>query len=639
MEFNRRHFCSTLAIGSTGIVGGTVSAQSEIQITGSVDSVVGATVSGVELFFQQVDTGSKWIYTVPEDGSINLIVSETGTYRVRLFNTSSRNENVPLVYSLGQTTIEDGNSSVDYTIPEPYSTNIRCVDSDGDPVEGLQITLRAGGTGRVGLFTTSNQGYVRLSGTSETDLQLRGRIRVEAESNQDTGSQNLGTIEVSEPSEFELIISNPEKYIGNVQKVSKDPANGFHHPYFLYTPPASQVTNSGNSTLDNVDPRPIVVGFRTWGSSSERDQKVADAQSDLNGRSKIRVIADELNTPAMMIPIPSSTDDGRFELLNRDSLRISEGPYERLDLQIISMIDDATQRLADQPYGIANKVHLDGFSNNDRLCDQLSILHPERINAISGGGDGFHTIPKSQYEGNIPVQSEPELTTLEWPVGTAGLPDLIGKQFNKQAWLDTALYYYIGAEDQGNNDKSNLNNEYIHAKSYNFFGRQRQRLLVNIFGWDQVDERFQTSRRIFETLGANATFKTYDGVGHTITSDMVEDVTDFHRQQMISEFSTEQVRISEVRINPNEVDGSNATHTLTFNVENLSADGGEDTFTISLPNDVNVNDVTITKADGLDPVPADPVPQNQIEFTVNPESSIQNPVNMSVELKLSSSSD
>ena len=271
MEFNRRHFCSTLAIGSTGIVGGTVSAQSEIQITGSIGSAVGAAVSGVELFFQQVDTASKWTYSVPEDGSIDLTVSETGTYRVRLFNTSNRNENVPLVYSLGQTIIEDGNSSVDYTIPEPYDTKIRCVDSGGDPVGGLQITLRAGGTGQGYLFTTSEQGYVRLEETSETNLQLRGRIEVEAESNQDTGKQNLGIIDVSEPSEFELNISNPEnyksnseKYTSNIQKVSKNPANGFHFPYYLYTPSIAQVTNSGNSRLDSINPRPLLVMFVTW---------------------------------------------------------------------------------------------------------------------------------------------------------------------------------------------------------------------------------------------------------------------------------------------------------------------------------------------------------------------------------------
>jgi hypothetical protein len=362
---------------------------------------------------------------------------------------------------------------------------------------------------------------------------------VEVEGTGNTERQPLGTIDVESDDEFEFTVSDPEEYTINVQKVSKDPDTGFYFPYYLYIPPSDQVIDSGDSTLDKIDPRPLVVGFRTWGSTSERDEKVASARGSLTQGSKIRDIADELNTPAMIIPLPSSTDDGKFELLNRDSLRISEPPYERLDLQILSMIDDATQRLADQPYDIADKVHLDGFSNNDRLCDQLSILHPERINAVSGGGDGFHTIPKSEYEGEIPVQTEPEMTTLEWPVGTAGLSDLIGKEFNKEAWLDTALYYYIGAEDQGENDKSNLRNEYIHAKSYEFFGEKRQRLLVNIFGWDQVDERFETSRQIFDTVGANAAFKTYDGVVHTITSDMVTDVKAFHREQMIAEFSAE----------------------------------------------------------------------------------------------------
>lgn len=545
MKFNRRHFCSALAIGSIATVGGgTVSGQSEIQITGEITSAVGANVGGVELFFQQVDTNSYWFHPVPESGEIDLTVSETGTFRVRLLNTAARNDNVPLVYSFGRTTIPDSGATVNYTIPQSNDVRIKCVDENGSPVERLPIRLRAGGvTHRSGIFTTSEQGYVKFAETNQTstppELQLAGPTSVEVEGIGNTERQPLGTIDVESDDEFEFTVSDPEEYTINVQKVSKDSDSGFYFPYYLYTPPSDQVTDSGDSTLDNIDPRPLVVGFRTWGSTSERDEKVASARGDLIRGSKIREIADELNTPAMIIPLPSSTDDGKFELLNRDSLRISEPPYERLDLQILSMIDDATQRLADQPYDIADKVHLDGFSNNDRLCDQLSILHPERINAVSGGGDGFHTIPKSEYKGEIPVQTEPETTTLEWPVGTAGLSDLIGKEFNKEAWLDTALYYYIGAEDQGENDKSNLWNEYIHAKSYGFLGEKRQRLLVNIFGWDQVDERFETSRQIFDTVGANAAFKTYDGVGHTITSDMVTDVKAFHREQMIAEFSAE----------------------------------------------------------------------------------------------------
>ena len=79
MTFSRRRFCSALAISSTGIIGGTVSAQSEVHITGTITSAVGADIEGVELFYQQVNTNSFWKYTVPATGDIDLTVSETGT--------------------------------------------------------------------------------------------------------------------------------------------------------------------------------------------------------------------------------------------------------------------------------------------------------------------------------------------------------------------------------------------------------------------------------------------------------------------------------------------------------------------------------------------------------------------------------
>jgi hypothetical protein len=76
---------------------------------------------------------------------------------------------------------------------------------------------------------------------------------------------------------------------------------------------------------------------------------------------------------------------------------------------------------------------------------------------------------------------------------------------------------------------------------------------------------------------------------------------------------------------------------LSFDVANLSADGEEDNFTISLPNSVTVEEATVTNAGTLDP--EDLNPKNPIEFSVNPESQIQDPVSMTVELQLSAGSD
>lgn len=100
-----------------------------------------------------------------------------------------------------------------------------------------------------------------------------------------------------------------------------------------------------------------------------------------------------------------------------------------------------------------------------------------------------------------------------------------------------------------------------------------------------------------------------------------------------------EVEVREVEITPNEVDSTIETHTLRFDVANLSTDGEKDYFAISVPNDVDVDDVNIIEANGLVPDPSDPAPQSPIEFAVNPDSLIQNPVNMVVELELSSISD
>lgn len=540
MNLSRRFFCGAgVGVLSSPLLIGSSSAQNAITVTGQLTSQADADVSGLEFYLSNVETSDSARITLDSSGDISTTISEPGTFRVTVYDFSPEFNKLPVVYSFPNIDIGEDGDIGEFTLPEAYQVDIRCLDTQGNPIENLPVNFRApNGTGMSpGTFTTTAEGYVKYTTADQPGVELAGEVDIEVQvpSNPDTVEQ-IRTVTVSGSDEIELTISNAEQYTRSVQKVTKDPDAGFHFPYYLFTPSASQVTDSGDSTLDGINPRPLVVGFRTWDSESEREERVASAREALNGRSKIRTIADELNIPAMMIPLPSSTEDGKFELLGRDSLQISEPPYERLDLQIFSMVDDAKERLADQPYDIADKVHIDGFSNNDRLCDQLSILHPERINAVSGGGDGFHTIPKSEYEGEIPVQNEPETTTLEWPVGTAGLEDLIGKEFNKEAWLDTALYYYIGGDDQGTNDKSNLRNEYIHAKSYGSFGEKRQQLLVDIFGWDQVDERFETSRQIFETVGANATFKIYEGVGHSISGEMVEDIRDFHREQMISEF-------------------------------------------------------------------------------------------------------
>lgn len=548
MKISRRRACTAgVAALSSRFLIGRSRARNGITVTGRLTTRADSDVSGLRFRLSNVETDDDASVTLDSSGEIRTTVAEPGTFRVTVFDYSAERNSLPAVYSFANIDIgEDGDIGT-FTIPEAHRVDIRCLDTEGDPVADVGINFRApNGTGMgPGNFVTTTDGFVKYRQADEQGVELAGEVDIEAQAPADPENiEFLKTVTVSEPDTVAVTVPNPEAYRINVQEIAAHPDDGFYFPYYLYTPPSKQPANGGDDTSDRADPRPIVVGFRRWDSVAERSEKIADARDGLTHGSTVRAIAEELEIPAMIATLPESTSDRRFEGLDREALRICEPPsYERLDLQLFSMVDDAKRRLADRPYEIADEIHLDGFSSNGRLCDRLSILHPERINAVSNGGTGVNIIPKSEYDGDIPVRTEPETTTLGYPVGTAGVPELVGEEFDRQAWLDVAIYRYIGAEDQGDPDRSDLGNDYRHAPSFDEYSEKRQQLLYDVFGWKQVDERFETSRRILEAVGANATFRTYDGVGHTVSSDMLTDVVEFHRRQIVSsEFTTGSLR-------------------------------------------------------------------------------------------------
>lgn len=317
-----------------------------------------------------------------------------------------------------------------------------------------------------------------------------------------------------------------------LELIDADPDAGFHFPYFLYIPGISTPADGPNY----ADTRPLFVGFSPWaGETSEREERLDSGRSDIEG-GRQRFIVEELEVPSIVALLPGGADDGSFRNLDHNSLQVTDPPTERLDLQLLAMVEDARDRLADQPYDVPEKFHLDGYSSRGRWASQFTMLHPERVNAISGGGNGTATIPNEELDEDIPTIGEPEMDRLPWAVGVSDLDDLIGTDFDREAWLDVNQFRYIGAEDQGDPDELDHPSEYVHSPSYRHFGEERQQLLIDIFGWKQVDERFETARAIYENVGAPAEFKIYEGIGHEVTPEIAEDIIEFHREQIQAEF-------------------------------------------------------------------------------------------------------
>ena len=519
MKFSRRHFCSALAIGSTGVVGETVSAQSEVQITGTIDSAVGADVEGVELFFQHVDTGWYQRYTIPASGDIDLTVPQTGEFIVRLDNTSTRNENVPLLYSFGSTTVERTGTSVTYTIPQPYDVTIQCVDSKGAPIERLPIRLRTGGYSHAtGVLTTSERGYVTSNRTEETPsqpvLQLVGPTTVEVSKND--MREVLGEINVTENAGYEFEVMNPEKYMPNYTLIEPDPDAGFYLPYLLYIP-----------DVDQSYERPLYV--EPLNSLNTTDREKLDKQLITAHRDETFAGARRNGYPGIVAGLPRPPNDNQdlVQGLNLPSYgpeivhesdtladiateAFSVESLTRVDQQLLAMIDDAKSRLESEPYPVAERIHMSGFSAAGLFCHRFALLYPDRVRTLTTGG--YNGLP-------LPKASHADLS-LPYPLGTADYEKLTGREFDKQAWADINRYIYVGQEDQGSQD-------YQH---YSPGSARYPERAETLFGINRVTERFPFVRSQYMEVTDNAEFEIFDGIGHSIDNRMEDAIVDFHRQ-------------------------------------------------------------------------------------------------------------
>lgn len=76
----------------------------------------------------------------------------------------------------------------------------------------------------------------------------------------------------------------------------------------------------------------------------------------------------------MLVPVfprPTSNWQIYTHALDRDSLITTVSGLERIDLQLLAMIDDARQRLKERDVLIGNEVFLNGFSASGSFVNRF----------------------------------------------------------------------------------------------------------------------------------------------------------------------------------------------------------------------------------------------------------------------------
>lgn len=223
-------------------------------------------------------------------------------------------------------------------------------------------------------------------------------------------------------------------------------------------------------------------------------------------------IANELGLP-ILYPLFPRIYNGRETIYNHmlatnsivnSTPKQKEHGLERVDLQLLSMFEDARKRLKNSGFHIDQKFIIDGFSASAKFANRFTLLHPEYIKmCIAGGVSGILTLPIKELNNQ----------RLLWPVGLGNIEELTGVEFNDdkiEQFKDIPQIYYMGGQDSNNPFVFNENYEPRYSGMIN---QQELEQIYQIFG-NSMSERWVKSQELYKELGVNSSFYTYDGFGH-----------------------------------------------------------------------------------------------------------------------------
>jgi hypothetical protein len=288
----------------------------------------------------------------------------------------------------------------------------------------------------------------------------------------------------------------------NVQRVEANPAAGYQWPYYLFIPasvaaPATLLVEPNNTgTVDNNPARHEVAAEALIRSKT----------------SFATTLGCPLLVPAFPRPAnPPAPESGGIytHALDRFSLQMNGCPIERLDRQLLAMVDDARTRLAAAGISVSTRFFMTGFSASGAFTSRFSMLHPDRLKAAACGSPGGWPIaPVSTWRG----------TVLRYPCGISDLAALVGEAPNVTAFAQLPSFIYVGSVDT---------NDALDTRAMTAAERTAINTLCNYPTDPYIANRWPTAEAIYRSVGSVAVFRVYPGVGHSYSTEMINDLVTF----------------------------------------------------------------------------------------------------------------
>lgn len=290
----------------------------------------------------------------------------------------------------------------------------------------------------------------------------------------------------------------------SVLVIKKDTEKGFQNDYILFIPkgtPLNKETfllvepNNTGKTTDSID---IHKKFAIDLAS------VSSVGNNVSTMLKIPLLVP-------IFPRPASQPLVYTHALDRDVILENSSELQRLDLQLLAMINDAKSILTSQNIKVNPKIFMNGFSASATFTNRFSFIHPETIKALAiGGFNGKLMLPEKKIN----------TVKLNYPIGIQDFTQLFNKKFDADTFKTIPQFIYMGKSDD--NDAVQFDDAYS----------EKERNIINTHLGRHVQERYLKCQESYKKNNVNAIFKTYEKVGHWTTSDMNLEVIRFFLNQM-----------------------------------------------------------------------------------------------------------
>lgn len=288
---------------------------------------------------------------------------------------------------------------------------------------------------------------------------------------------------------------------GELLFIKPEETDAFQFPYFLFIPEGVSVDEKA---VVLIEPNNSGFADDDLQNHIEKAERTASIDYYLGN-----YVARKLNCPLLVPVFPRSKTNWKIytHALDRDVMLQEEQPLKRIDLQLIEMFKHAQNRLNDKGIASHDQFLLTGFSASGTFTNRFTLLHPDCVLAVAAGGlNGLLMLPDDRLEEEI----------LNYPLGTNDMETITGQAFQKESFLKTPQYYFMGQLDE--NDAVPYDDAFSQAEREQIF---------RLLGEQMLPERWNNCLQLYQNAGVNADILLYEGIGHKHPEEVKDDVVAF----------------------------------------------------------------------------------------------------------------